>query len=173
MLVNRNSSNEQIMADATVRTVVDAGNVILFDKKPTSNPSYTTLYFFGYCELSSQDSAMSAAQRLLLGWSETSVFPMRCQQNASTEVADKLAIGTPFSDFALRIVDSNLPSYEGQTPRQSKSGETYFDAEGNKIYRNVVLVTKQELADRGHHIINRVSVKTPSVGAEKLLAATV
>lgn len=169
MLVNRNSSNEQIMNDESVRTVIDNGAVVLFDKKPTSNPKYTTLYFFGYVEIKSSNATMSSAQRALLGWDKPSLFPMRCQQNASTEIADKLAIGASFEDFALRIVDSSMPSYEGQQPRQSNSGDIYFDENGDKIFRNVVLVTKEELAEKGHHIINRVAQKQASVTADAVL----
>lgn len=169
MLVNRKSTNDVLLNDNEVRTALDAGKVILLDKVATSNPEYTTLYFLGYVEVESSNTEVSAAQRLLLGWSDKSVYPMRCVQNALTSVADNLTAGQSFDNFALRIVDTNVPTYANQEPRQSKTGETYFDADGHKIYRNVVLVTKEELQTKGHSIIRRVTAKVPSVNASALL----
>jgi hypothetical protein len=165
MTVNRNSSNEELLNNEAVRAAVEAGNVILIDKVPTSNPEYTNLYFAGMVETQSA-STVSAAQSMLLGWSETNQYMMRAQQNSKTDVAEKFPLGTVFQDFALQIVDSNTPAYSEQKPRQSKDGQLYLDEAGNKIYRSARLVTKAELEDEGHKTIRRAAVaKAPQASA--------
>ena len=169
MLVNRNSSNEQLAKDETVRTALDGGNVILIDKQVTSNPNYTTLFIAGYVETPSS-SSVNHAQAELLGWGTNSAFIGRCVQNAKTEIADKLPLGKVFEDFALQVVDHKTPQYEGHTPRMSNKGEVYFAEDGSRIYRSFVLTTKEELAEQGHIIIKRMPVSNNvSVNAAKLL----
>ena len=165
MLVNRNSSNEQLMAEAIIRAAVEAGFVILIDKVPTSNPEYTNLYFAGMVETQSA-STVSKAQAELLGWSDTNVFLMRAQQNAKTAVADKFEIGKVFEGFALQIVDSTSPSFPEHKPRQSKEGDVYLNEENHPIYRSARLVTKEELTEQGHKTIKRAGVaKLPQASA--------
>ena len=165
MLVNKNSSNEQLMNDETTRTALDAGHVIIIDKQVTSNPEYTTLFLAGMVETASSSTA-SMAQASLLGWNDTNVYPIRCVQNSKTEIADKLPIGKVFTDFAMQIVDTEAPAYEGHTPRQSKDGDVYLSENGKSIYRSARLVTKDELAVEGHKTIKRATVVKPQVSAK-------
>jgi hypothetical protein len=169
MLINRNQTNETLMNVEEVRTALDAGNVVLIDKVATTNPEYTNLYFLGYCEVASS-SEVSEVQRQLLGW-DSSIFPMRVQQNAKTEIADKFTIGQAFDKFAIQIVDSLTPAFADQKPRLSKSGDVVTDINDNPIYRNTRLVTHDELAEHGHKIIERKRVNAAQAQASVKAAA--
>lgn len=174
MLVNRNSSNELLLKQPEIVEAIQSGKVILFDKVQTSNPDYTTMYFLGMVETESTND-VSIAAASLLGWSDTNVFMMRALQNAKTEIAEKHEIGKTYEGFAIQLVDTNKPAYENHTPRQSKDGETYKDANGLPIYRTGRLVTKEELAQQGHKTIKRVTVQKvqASVSTAAMLAETV
>lgn len=164
MLVSRNLTNEQLLAIDSIREALEAGHVVLIDKVQTSNPEYTNLYFMGYCEVTS-GAEISEVQKALLGW-DSSVFVMRVQQNAKTEIADKFTIGQAFPKFAVQIVDSLQPSYATQEPRKSKSGDVVTDINNNPIYRSTRLVTQGELAERGHVIIERKRVVATAQSAK-------
>jgi len=173
MLVNRNSSNEQLSKDAQVKTAIESNKIILIDKVPTSNPDYTTMYFVGICETKSEStSELSGFQRQGLGFSETSKFIMRSTANFLTETASKIEVGQTF-DACLQIVDSNKPAWDGHAPRQNKSGEVYLDANGDKIYRNAVPMFYDEFEKVGHKITKHVSVlkSNPTVSVNELITA--
>lgn len=157
LLINRNTTNEVLMATPEVVTALQGGHLILIDKVPTANPLYTTLYFAGLVETTSSN-AVSGAQAELLGWTEKNIFIMRCSQNSKTEIANQFEIGKVFESFAIQIVDTNTPAYDGHTPRISKDGDKYVDEAGNPIYRTGRLVTKDELNVEGHKTIQRAQV---------------
>lgn len=172
MILNRNISNDALMADEKIRTALEGGAIILVDKILTANPEYTNMYFRGLVVTESA-STVSEAAASLLGWSDKNVFLMAAMQNAKTEIADKHEVGKVFPAFAIQIVDSNRPAYEGHTPRQSKDGDVYLDEAGQPIYRTGRLVTKQELEDQGHKTIKRAQVVrvSASVQTAQLLGA--
>ena len=155
--MNSTLKNTELLALPQVKAAIEAGNVILIDKKVTKDPNFTNLYFFGSTEgIRGASSEVSEAAAMLLGWDTKQTD--RCIQNAATAVADKFQIGHVFPDFAIRCVDTTEPSFKEQEPRKDTSGNLFYH-NGKPIYRNRQIVTKAELASKGHAILE-VTTKT-------------
>ena len=167
--MNCKMKNTELIEIPEVKAALEAGKVVLIDKKPTSNPEYTNLYFFGKVEGMGASSEVSAAAAMFLKW--TTSYNQRAIQNARTEVADKFEVGHTFDDFALRCMDSLEPSFQGHTPRVNSAGEL-LQHKGKDIYRHFELVTKDELKAKGHVTIAVVKEEAEApqgVNADALL----
>lgn len=146
--MNRNLSNTELMAIPAVKAAVESGSLVLIDKVQTANPEYTNLYFFGNVEgLGGASAEVSAAAAELLGWNSS--YQDRCIQNSKTAIANTLVVGQEFKNFAIRIVDSTVPQFQGQQFRKDGNDNVLYH-EGKPIYRTRFLVTKDELATKGH-----------------------
>lgn len=153
--MNNSMKNAELLAIKEVKEAIEAGKVVLIDKKVTSNPEFTNLYFFGPTEgLRGASAEVSEAAAMLLGWNSKSTD--RAIQNASTKIADNFQIGHVFPDFAIKCVDSTQPSFKGQTCRQDNEGKILYH-NGSPIYRTSSIVTKAELAKSGHSVLEVTS----------------
>lgn len=153
-MINKNMTNEEIKTDSVLFPIICSGSVVVLDKEVTSNPEFTTLYLAGMVHTGQSSSSLSKAMIKLLGWSEDSEYIARCIVNSATHIADLFTLGQELPEFALRINDSIAPAYDGQQPRIDRNGKPYT-SNGRPIYRNIELVTIDELAEIGHNIIKR------------------
>lgn len=155
-MINSQMTNEQLLADANVKAAIEAGKVVIIDKKVTGNPDYTNIYFFGPVEGigGSGNEGLSEAAAMFLDFNTS--FNARCIQNAATRIANNFQVGQALDDFALRCVDKLTPSFEGQAARQNKEGKIHYH-NGKEIYRNYELVTHAELGAKGHQTIDVTS----------------
>lgn len=175
-MLTRNITNQELSSDSTFGPMLNGSSVIIIDKEITSNPEFTTLFLAGMVEQKSS-SSLSSMQRLLLGFGDTERYIARCVQNAATEIADGLSIGDTLQGAAIRIVDSVEKAYEAQEPRIDRNGKVYT-YNGKPIYRNMELVSVEELAEAGHYTLKRDSAVAPikveqvsSVAREQLFEA--
>ena len=146
MDLNRNKTNEEILAVAGIKDAMDNGKIVIVDKVQTSNPEYTNLYFMGKVDgLASSNTNVSELAAALLNWG--AVY-MRSIQNASTKVAEQLAIGSTI-DGAIIVTDSIEPTFDGQSPRVDRDNNLLLH-NGSKIYRTTSICTQQELDRDGH-----------------------
>ena len=146
MELNRNMTNEEILAHKDIKDAMDNGKLIIIDGVQTSNPEYTNLYFMGKVEgLPSSNTNVSELAATLLNWG--AVY-MRSIQNASTQIADGLEIGQTI-DGAIRVTDSTEPAFDNQSPRVDRDNNLLLH-NGSKIYRTTNICTQQELDRDGH-----------------------
>ena len=161
MELNRNLTNDVLLADANIKQQLDNGNLVLIDMVPTSNPEYTNLYFIGKVTgLASSNTGVSSLQAALLGWNNSEVY-MRSIQNASTAVAQQLQKGQAIPG-TIRVIDSLEPSFDGQTSRIDRNGSQLLN-NGKPIYRSTQICTVEELDSMGHATIE----VTERVGAQQ------
>jgi hypothetical protein len=159
MELNRNLTNDQLLADANIKASLDAGKIVIIDKVPTANPEYTNLYFIGKVEgLASSNTGVSSLAAQLLGWNNSDIY-MRSIQNANTEVANQLPIGSALPG-TIRVVDSTEKAFDNQTSRIDRDGNHLLH-NGQPIYRNTEICTIEELAEKGHYTLE-VTEKVPS-----------
>ena len=146
MDLNRNKTNEEILANKDIKDAMDNGKIVIIDKVQTSNPEYTNLYFMGKVEgLASSNTNVSQLAALFLNWG--AVY-MRSIQNASTKVAEQLQIGQTV-DGAIRVTDSTEPAFDNQSPRVDRDNNLLLH-DGKKIYRTTNICTHDELQRDGH-----------------------
>ena len=163
--MNNLMKNTELMAIAEVKAAIEAGKVVIIDKKVTSDPNYTNLYLFANVDgLGGGSNEVSEAAAMLLGW--TGGYQQRAIQNAKTEIADKFAVGHAFEGFALRCIDTTEKQWQTHQPRIDSNGQIFFNG-SKEIYRRFELVTKEELEKKGH-ITLEVTTKGVPAPAEQL-----
>jgi len=161
MELNRNLTNDQILANANIKEAIDKGELVIIDMVPTSNPEYTNLYFIGKVTgLAESNTNVSVLSAQLLGWKDG--IYMRSIQNASTAIAEKLQIGESIMG-TMRVVDSIEPEFDGQNPRIDREGNQLLH-NNNPIYRNTFICTHEELEEQGHSTLE----VTEKVGQQPL-----
>lgn len=151
--LNRNMTNDALLANEDVKRALDAGHIVLIDRKATRKPEYTNLYFAGMVE---GGGSVTETQAMFLDWDTK--FIGRAIQNASTKIAEKMELGKVFDNLQLRMVDSTKPHYAGQDPRENKDGKQLQDSDGNAVYRKFEVVLQSEFT--GHKTIE---AKVPEV----------
>lgn len=158
MVINRNLTNEEILANDAIREKVDNGEIVIIDKVQTSNPEYVNLYFIGLVDgLATGTTQVSDLAAQLLGW-DNSGIPFRAIQNAKREIADKLPIGYGIKG-RIRVLDSIEPFFEGQEPRQDRKGRVLYH-KSQPVYRIGTICSHEEFEAEGHQLLQ----------AEKLVA---
>lgn len=168
MELNRNMTNDELLAINEVKQAIDNGKIVIIDKVATSNPEYTNLYFIGKVEgLASSNTGVSSLAAQLLGWNNSEIY-MRSIQNASTAVANQLPIGSALPG-TIRVVDSVEKAFDNQTSRIDRD-DNHLLHNGQPIYRSTEICTIEELAESGHFTLE-VTEKVPqrsqqSVGAD-------
>ena len=162
--MNNSMKNIELMAIAEVKTALEAGKVVVIDKKVTADPNYTNLYLFANVDgLGGGSGEVSEAAAMLLGW--TGGSQQRAISNAKTEIANKITIGQSIDDvfgasFTLRCIDTVEKQFQTHQPRIDSNGQIFFN--GNKeIYRTFELVTKEELDKKGHITLEVTSKGMP------------
>jgi hypothetical protein len=156
--MNNSMKNADLMAIPAVAEAIKAGSVVLIDKKQTADATYTNLYFFAETELGGGSGEVSEAAAMLLGWTGSQ---SRAIQNAKTEIANNFEVGKVFPDFALRCIDSVEKQWDTQNPRIDSNGQLFFNG-AKEIYRRFELVTKSELAAKGHVLLEVTSKGIPA-----------
>ena len=74
MVINRNLTNEEILANDSIRKKVDSGQIVVIDKVQTSNPDYDNLYFIGLVDgLATGTTQVSDLAAQLLGWDNSGI----------------------------------------------------------------------------------------------------
>ena len=148
MEFSRNISNEELLVNESIKNALDGGNLVLIDKVQTANPEYTNLYFIGRIKgLASSNTEVSSLAAKLLGWNNSEIY-LRSVQNASTEIADSLELGSIIPG-TMRVVDSLEKSFESQNLRIDRNGKTLLH-NGQPIYRNTFICTEDELQQSPH-----------------------
>lgn|GEM_PF-5552848 len=159
MELNRNMTNDELLAINEVKQAIDNGKIVIIDKVATSNPEYTNLYFIGKVEgLASSNTGVSSLAAQLLGWNNSDIY-MRSIQNASTAVANQLPIGSALPG-TVRVVDSTEKAFDNQTSRIDRDGNHLLH-NNQPIYRSTEICTHEELAESGHFTLE-VTEKVPS-----------
>ena len=161
MELNRNLTNDVLLADANIKQQLDNGNLVLIDMVPTSNPEYTNLYFIGKVTgLASSNTGISQLAAALLNWGSNEVY-MRSIQNASTEVAQQMQKGQALPG-TMRVIDSLEPAFEGQTSRIDRNGKQLLSG-GKPVYRTTQICTIEEFEQQGHDTleIDRAPIQKP------------
>ena len=92
MVINRNLTNEEILANDSIREKVNSGQIVVIDKVQTNNPDYVNLYFIGLVDgLATGTTQVSDLAAQLLGW-DNSGIPLSYSE-CSKDIADKIPIG--------------------------------------------------------------------------------
>ena len=167
MELNRNLTNDVLLADANIKQQLDNGNLVLIDMVPTSNPEYTNLYFIGKVTgLASSNTGVSQLAAALLNWGSNEVY-MRSIQNASTQVAQQMQKGQTLPG-TMRVIDSLEPAFEGQTSRIDRNGKQLLSG-GKPIYRTTQICTHEEFEQQGHDTleVDREVVNKPQESGQQ------
>lgn len=168
MDLNRNLTNEELLANAEIKKALDEGNLVLIDKVQTSNEEYVNLYFMAKVTgLPSSNTEVSDLGAQLLGWNSTEVY-MRAIQNASAKVAQKLPKGATIPG-TIRVKDSLKAWFDGQQPRVDRNGNILLN-NGKPIYRTTQICSHDEFQKKGHdtlEVTERVDVKKEAAEAAK------
>ena len=173
MVINRNLTNEEILANDSIREKVNSGQIVVIDKVQTSNPDYVNLYFIGLVDgLASGTTQVSKLASQLLGWDDGGI-PFRAIQNARKDIADKIPIGHGVNG-CIRVMDSTEPFFEGQEPRQDRKGRVLYH-DGKPVYRIGTICSHEEFEADGHHLLQaekKVAEEESTQPAEPVIGAT-
>lgn len=151
MVINRNLTNEEILANDSIREKVNSGQIVVIDKVQTSNPEYVNLYFIGLVDgLATGTTQVSDLAAQLLGW-DNSGIPFRAIQNARKDIADKISIGHGING-CIRVMDSTEPFFEGQEPRQDRKGRVLYH-DGKPVYRIGTICSHEEFKAESHQLL--------------------
>jgi len=136
-MLTKNSTNAQL--EQALSAQLETKKCVLFAKAPTSNPEYTTLFF---CQKAEVATAATEAQRLLLGWGNSTRI-LRAIHNSKTSISANFQVGqtVPLDIF---IEEKTMPAYDGQAAKVNPStGEviTYNDL---PVYEHGSLVSVGE-----------------------------
>ena len=173
MVINRNLTNEEILANDSIREKVNSGQIVVIDKVQTSNPDYVNLYFIGLVDgLATGTTQVSDLAAQLLGW-DNSGIPFRAVQNAKKDIADKIPVGHGIKG-CIRVIDSTERFFEGQEPRQDRKGRVLYH-NGEPVYRIGTICSHEEFKAEGHQLLQaekKVAEGEPSQPAEPVIGAT-
>jgi hypothetical protein len=151
MVINRNLTNEEILANDSIREKIYNGEIVVIDKVQTSNPNYVNLYFIGLVDgLATGTTQVSKLASQLLGW-DNSGIPFRAVQNARKSIADGIPIGHGIKG-CIRVLDSIEPFFEGQEPRQDRKGRVLYHG-GKPVYRIGTICSHEEFKAQGHQLL--------------------
>lgn len=151
MVINRNLTNEEILANDAIREKVNNGEIVVIDKRETSHPEYINLYFIGLVDgLATSTTQVSNLAAQLLGW-DNSGIPFRAIQNARKDIADKIPVGHSIKG-RIRVLDSTERFFEGQEPRQDRKGRVLYH-DGKPVYRIGTICSHEEFEADGHHLL--------------------
>ena len=172
MVINRNLTNEEILANDSIREKVDSGQIVVIDKVQTSNPDYVNLYFIGLVDgLATGTTQVSDLAAQLLGW-DNSGIPFRAIQNAKKDIADSIPVGHGIKG-CIRVIDSTEPFFEGQEPRQDRKGRVLYH-NGKPVYRIGTICSHEEFKAEGHHLLQaekQVAEEDTTQPAEPVIGA--
>ena len=160
MDLNRNLTNDEILAIPEVEDALNDGKIMVIHKEDTSHPDYVNMYFIGIVKgLSSSNTDVNSLQAQLLGWKGT--MPMRAIQNSSKAIADQVALGTMF-DGTIRVFDTLTKQFDAQTSRIDRNGKQLLH-QGKPIYRNTEICDFATLERLGHDTleVDRTPVQKP------------
>ena len=173
MVINRNLTNEEILANDSIREKVNGGQIVVIDKVQTNNPDYVNLYFIGLVDgLATGTTQVSDLAAQLLGW-DNSGIPFRAIQNAKKDIADKIPIGHGING-CIRVIDSTERFFEGQEPRQDRKGRVLYH-NGEPVYRIGAICSHEEFKAEGHQLLQAekmVAEGESSQPAEPVIGAT-
>ena len=173
MVINRNLTNEEILANDSIREKVNSGQIVVIDKVQTSNPDYVNLYFIGLVDgLATGTTQVSNLAAQLLGW-DNSGIPFRAVQNAKKDIADKIPVGHGIKG-CIRVIDSTERFFEGQEPRQDRKGRVLYH-NGKPVYRIGTICSHEEFKAEGHQLLQaekKVAEGEATQPAEPVIGAT-
>ena len=172
MVINRNLTNEEILANDSIREKVNSGQIVVIDKVETSHPDYVNLYFIGLVDgLATGTTQVSDLAAQLLGW-DNSGIPFRAIQNAKKDIADKIPVGHGING-CIRVLDSTERFFEGQEPRQDRKGRVLYH-NGEPVYRIGTICSHEEFETEGHQLLQAekmVAEEESSQPAEPVIGA--
>lgn len=164
MNINRNMTNDEILAIPAVKKQLDEGKLVIIDMVLTSRPEYTNMYFIGKVEgLPSSNTDVSDLAAQLLGWNNSDIY-MRSVQNASTEIANQLQVGMGIQG-TIRVIDKLEAEFDGQNPRIDRNNNILLHNK-QMIYRTTQICSADELAEKGHEtleVTEKVSQNQPEM----------
>lgn len=175
--MNRNVKNAELRANKKIANLLAAGHVIVVDKIQTKNENYVDLYLAAeVAGLNSNGGTVTQGAAFLLGWGQNQII--RCRQTVTTANANEVEIGKSLNevfgmDFTLKVKDSLEPAWPEQAPRVTNEGILLVNEDGKSVYRNALLVTKEEFEGDSHVIIKVTAAsEAKKVSAAKLLSGT-
>ena len=164
MVINRNLTNEEILANDSIREKIYNGEIVVIDKVQTSNPDYVNLYFIGLVDgLATGTTQVSNLAAQLLGW-DNSGIPFRAVQNARKSIADGIPIGHGIKG-CIRVIDSTEPFFEGQEPRQDRKGRVLYHG-GKPVYRIGTICSHEEFKAQGHQLLQAEKMADDSASSQ-------
>jgi hypothetical protein len=136
-MLTKNSTNAQL--EQALSAQLETKKCVLFAKAPTSNPEYTTLFF---CQKAEVATAATEAQRLLLGWGNSTRI-LRAIHNSKTSISANFQVGqtVPLDIF---IEEKTMPAYDGQAAKVNPSTGEVITYNGLPIYEHGSLVSVGE-----------------------------
>lgn len=136
-MLTKNSTNAQL--EQALSAQLETRKCVLFAKAPTSNPEYTTLFF---CQKAEVATAATEAQRLLLGWGNSTRI-LRAIHNSKTSISANFQVGqtVPLDIF---IEEKTMPAYEGQAAKVNPSTGEVITYNGLPVYEHGSLVSVGE-----------------------------
>lgn len=150
-----NSELDDIVGD------INLGEVVVIDKRETSNDKFVNLYLYGPVEgVRSESSGVSKAQARLLGWDNSS-NNMRCIANASKDIADDIELGDKI-EGCIRVTDYLEEQFDGHNPRTNSNGDLLYYNDGEdlyEVYRYTEFVDEEELEAKGHSVLKVSAIK--------------
>lgn len=136
-MLTKNSTNAQL--EQALSAQLETKKCVLFSKSPTSNPEYTTLFF---CQKAEVATAATEAQRLLLGWGNSTRI-LRAIHNSKTSISANFQVGqtVPLDIF---IEEKTMPAYDGQAAKVNPSTGEVITYNGLPVYEHGSLVSVGE-----------------------------
>ena len=147
MELNRNLTNDELLAIDSVKQAVDNGKIVIIDKVETTHPDFVNLYCIAKVEgLTSSNTDVNPLQAQLLGWNGD--IYMRAIQNASKAIADQVELGTAYNG-TIRVIDTLTKQFDAHTSRIDRNGKQLL-SQGKPIYRNTEICDFATLERLGH-----------------------
>lgn len=180
LAINYEMGNDEIIAQLLENEIEVTAEPVIIDIVESENPDWVMFFLMAEIKLKSGNTSLTKAQLRFKKFGESSQM-LRAIEAVAADVAEDYKVGDVLEGMTFRIVDSLEKPHDKANPRQTKDGRLLVDDEGNKIYRQAVVVdtielyggvdeeTGEEIVGLGHEIISckPVVASSPSKSTRK------